>query len=177
MKNLLTNQQEIQLIKNWKENKNNESTVDHFPVVKFYLKKLVGNVGNRNMTAHLFDNDELDFIDSNFEVHKLATNICWVLSEYNPHDELFFGVADLGLGCPEMGYVSVYEFEQLGGSMLVVNDEDFIATDPISIYAQKAYSLQSLNLAVEALRLQVEHENHMQKLQNGENIIPFPENN
>tara|TARA_R110000868_G_scaffold127531_3_gene335323 strand:+ start:1263 stop:1628 length:366 start_codon:yes stop_codon:yes gene_type:complete len=33
----------------------------------------------------------------------------WLLSEYNPEDEMFYGLCDLGMGSPELGYVSLYE--------------------------------------------------------------------
>lgn len=39
----------------------------------------------------------------------------WVLWEYSPEEGLAFGLCDLGLGFPEMGYVSVPELEELRG--------------------------------------------------------------
>jgi hypothetical protein len=36
----------------------------------------------------------------------------WVLTEYHPEDERFFGLCDLGMGSPELGYVSRAEIEQ-----------------------------------------------------------------
>tara|TARA_Y100001970_G_scaffold235739_1_gene294935 strand:- start:3224 stop:3604 length:381 start_codon:yes stop_codon:yes gene_type:complete len=35
----------------------------------------------------------------------------WLLSEYNPDTGIFFGLCDLGLGLPEMGYVSLDELK------------------------------------------------------------------
>lgn len=39
----------------------------------------------------------------------------WWLSEYNPEDRCFFGLCDLGMGYPEMGYVSRDELEAIRG--------------------------------------------------------------
>ena len=33
----------------------------------------------------------------------------WLLSEYNPENEMFYGLCDLGMGSPELGYVSLHE--------------------------------------------------------------------
>jgi len=33
----------------------------------------------------------------------------WLLSEYDPETRLFFGLCDLGFGCPELGYVGLDE--------------------------------------------------------------------
>jgi len=33
----------------------------------------------------------------------------WLISEYNPETELFFGLCDFGAGFPELGYVSKQE--------------------------------------------------------------------
>jgi hypothetical protein len=41
------------------------------------------------------------------------SNASWVLWEYDPEEGLAFGLCDLGLGFPEMGYVSVAEMESL----------------------------------------------------------------
>ena len=38
----------------------------------------------------------------------------WVLWEYDPEERLAFGLADLGLGFPELGYVSLNEVAELG---------------------------------------------------------------
>jgi len=37
----------------------------------------------------------------------------WFVSEYNPDTGEAFGIADLGMGCPEYGYISVPELESL----------------------------------------------------------------
>ena len=37
----------------------------------------------------------------------------WLLSEYDHEANVFFGLCDLGLGCPELGYVSPVELSGL----------------------------------------------------------------
>ena len=37
----------------------------------------------------------------------------WLLSEYDPEERRFYGLCDLGLGSPELGYVSRDELEAL----------------------------------------------------------------
>ena len=40
----------------------------------------------------------------------------WVLWEYEPETKVGFGLCDLGLGFPEMGYVAIAEIEELTDS-------------------------------------------------------------
>lgn len=40
-----------------------------------------------------------------------GTSATWLITEYNPDTGLFFGLCDLGLGEPELGYVSRAELE------------------------------------------------------------------
>lgn len=35
----------------------------------------------------------------------------WLITEYNEEDRIFFGLCDLGMGSPEIGYVSRDELE------------------------------------------------------------------
>ncbi|TNF82092.1 MAG: DUF2958 domain-containing protein [Acidobacteria bacterium] len=41
----------------------------------------------------------------------------WWLSEYDPQDEVLFGLCDLGMGFPELGYVSLPELEAVRGAL------------------------------------------------------------
>lgn len=41
----------------------------------------------------------------------------WILWEYDSEDRIAFGMCDLGLGFPEMGYVSITELEQIRGGL------------------------------------------------------------
>lgn len=42
-------------------------------------------------------------------------NATWILWEYDPDEELAFGLCDMGLGYPELGYVSIIELMNLRG--------------------------------------------------------------
>jgi hypothetical protein len=37
----------------------------------------------------------------------------WLLSEYNPDEDIAFGLCDLGMGSPELGYVGMKEMKSL----------------------------------------------------------------
>ncbi len=65
----------------------------------------------------------------------------WLLTELDPDDhDLGFGLCDLGLGCPELGYVRLSEIEALRGPMglPVERDQHFDADRRISTYAADA---------------------------------------
>ena len=64
----------------------------------------------------------------------------WLLSELDPEDGLLFGLCDLGMGCPEMGYVSLAELETVRGplGLPVERDQWFGADRPLSAYAREA---------------------------------------
>jgi hypothetical protein len=65
----------------------------------------------------------------------------WVLTEYHPEDERFFGLCDLGMGSPELGYVSRDEIEQTAYSTrppLIERDLYFRPAYSLSVYAEAA---------------------------------------
>lgn len=65
----------------------------------------------------------------------------WLLSEIDPENpDLAFGLCDLGMGSPELGYVSLSELRALRGRMgLPVERDRFARFDkPISHYAEQA---------------------------------------
>lgn len=84
--------------------------------------------------------DENDFPP----VVKLFTpdaNATWLISEVDPDDaDRLFGLCDLGLGCPELGYVSLAELSALRGplGLPVERDASFVAEKPLSSYADEA---------------------------------------
>ena len=68
-------------------------------------------------------------------------NATWLLTELSPNDpDIAFGLCDLGLGFPEIGYVSLSEIQQLRGhlGLPVERDLGFAAKHPLSVYAQRA---------------------------------------
>ena len=59
----------------------------------------------------------------------------WLLTELDPDDaDIAFGLCDLGLGCPELGYVRLSEIEALRGwlKLPVERDLGFEACGPLS---------------------------------------------
>jgi hypothetical protein len=65
----------------------------------------------------------------------------WLLTEIDPDNtDIAFGLCDLGLGCPELGYVSLTELGAVrGGLGLPVElDRYFRADKPLSAYAAAA---------------------------------------
>ena len=66
----------------------------------------------------------------------------WLLTELDPDDEdLAFGLCDLGLGEPELGYVRLSELANARGPLRlrVERDLHFEADKPISAYAAEAH--------------------------------------
>jgi hypothetical protein len=101
---------------------------------------------------HLLTDEDRDQLLSNAiaddrdhpPVVKLFTpdaNATWLISELDPDDpDHLFGLSDLGLGCPELGYVSLAEFSALRGplGLPVERDNYFIPKKRLSIYADEA---------------------------------------
>lgn len=68
-------------------------------------------------------------------------NATWLISEVDPDDvDRLYGLCDLGLGFPELGYVSLTELSALRGplGLPVERDEHFAADKPMSSYADDA---------------------------------------
>ena len=68
-------------------------------------------------------------------------NATWLLTELDPADpDRAFGLCDLGLGFPELGYVSVAELASLRGplGLPVEADTAFVADRPLSAYTTAA---------------------------------------
>lgn len=63
----------------------------------------------------------------------------WLLSELDAED-IAFGLCDLGLGFPELGYVSLAELEAFRGrwGLPIERDGHFVADKPLSGYAREA---------------------------------------
>jgi hypothetical protein len=83
-----------------------------------------------NGRAQLAAIDRQDQVIDFEPVVKLFTpygNATWLLTELNPDIDLAFGLCDLGLGQPELGYVSLLE-----------RDLYFAPTRTIAVYAELA---------------------------------------
>jgi Protein of unknown function (DUF2958) len=66
----------------------------------------------------------------------------WLLTELD--DGLLFGLCDLGLGCPELGYVALAELTAVRGQLglPVERDRHFEADKTISAYTEEARRLR-----------------------------------
>lgn len=79
-----------------------------------------------------------------FPVVKLFTpdaNATWLLTELDPDDPgIAFGLCNLGLGAPELGYVALAELAAIRGrlSLPIERDEHFRPDRPLSAYAAAA---------------------------------------
>lgn len=65
----------------------------------------------------------------------------WLLTELDPEDpDIAFCLCDLGMGCPELGYVSVTELESVRGrlGLPVERDLHFTADRTLCAYADEA---------------------------------------
>ncbi len=85
--------------------------------------------------------EEIDF----FPVVRLflpGTSAVWLLTELNADNlDIAFGLCDLGLGFPELGYVSLMKLMMVrgpGGGFGVARDPAFVADRPLSAYAWAA---------------------------------------
>lgn len=83
-----------------------------------------------------------------FPVVKLFTpdaGATWLLTELDDEDtSIAFGLCDLGLGFPELGYVSLEELHEVRGSLGLPIEQDkyFEAKFPLSVYAEAARKMR-----------------------------------
>jgi hypothetical protein len=65
----------------------------------------------------------------------------WLLSEIDPEEpDIAFGLCDLGMGCPELGYVSLSELRSVRGTLKLPIERDlyFTPDKTIGAYADQA---------------------------------------
>lgn len=68
-------------------------------------------------------------------------NATWLLTEFDPDDPgIAFGLCDLGLGEPELGFVSLAELASIRGrlGLPIERDEHFRPDKSLSVYAAEA---------------------------------------
>lgn len=74
----------------------------------------------------------------------------WLISEMDPYaegdEDLLFGLCDLGMGFPELGYVRLSELTAVRGrlGLPIERDRFFVAAHPISVYADEARMAQHI---------------------------------
>lgn len=65
----------------------------------------------------------------------------WLLTEFDPDaPDIAFGLCDLGLGCPELGSVSLAEIASVRDALGLPVERDlwFVADRPLSAYVREA---------------------------------------
>jgi Protein of unknown function (DUF2958) len=107
-------------------------------ITKALTEQLLAN-GRAQRAAMDKGDDALDFKP----VVKLFTpdaQCTWLLTELDPDGGLAFGLCDLGMGEPELGYVSLAELAAVRGKLGLPIERDlhFEANKPISAYADEA---------------------------------------
>lgn len=78
----------------------------------------------------------------------------WLATELDADGDTLFGLADLGFGCPELGYFSLSEIEalRLPFGLTVERDLFFASRHPLSVWADAARSAGSILWAERLLR-------------------------
>lgn len=104
-------------------------------------KELVERLIPADKLAQLRNNDRLPRHEDHdpYPVIRLyipGTRCQWLLTEIDPDLNEAFGLGDMGVGFPELGYMSVYEV--LNYTPWAKVDPDFDAIAPISEYAREA---------------------------------------
>ena len=98
--------------------------------------------GRVRLQFQMDEESEPDFLP----VVKLFTpdaGCTWLLTEIDPEDpDIAFGLCDLGMGCPELGSVSLSELESVRGRLGVPIERDlhFSPTKTLSAYADEAWT-------------------------------------
>lgn len=106
-----------------------------------------GRINHEFLIAQDDDRPRPDFLP----VVKLFTpdaGCTWLLSELDPDEpDRAFGLCDLGMGFPELGYVSMIELAQVRGQigLPVERDMYFTPKQTISEYAAEARELSRIN--------------------------------
>jgi hypothetical protein len=98
------------------------------------------NNGQENAGRIARGENTLDF----YPVVKLFTpdgGCTWLLTEIDPENpDMAFGLCDVGLGCPEIGWVSLIEIGAIRGrlGLAVERDLSFRGGRPVSVYTKEA---------------------------------------
>lgn len=96
--------------------------------------------GHASAEAIARDRDAPDHVP----IIKLFTpdaNATWLITEIDPdRPDNAFGLCDLGLGCPELGSISISEITELRGALGLPVERDLHITldQPLSVYADRA---------------------------------------
>ena len=113
-------------------------------ITKAQIEQLLAN-GRAQREAIDQEQGALDFKP----VVKLFTpdaQCTWLLTELDPDGGLAFGLCDLGMGEPELGYVSLVELASVRGKLGLPIERDlhFDTDKTISAYAEEARQLRRI---------------------------------
>ena len=100
-------------------------------------QKLIEN-GRAQLAAIDRQDQVLDF-EPVVKIFTPDGNATWLLTEINDPDiDLAFGLCDLGLGHPELGYVTLSELDAARGPLGLPLERDlhFVATRTLAAYAE-----------------------------------------
>ncbi len=77
----------------------------------------------------------------------------WIATELAEDGDTLFGLADLGFGCPELGYYSLGEIGKLclPFGLRIERDTVFVTLFPLSVWADEARKAGSIMAAEAAL--------------------------
>ena len=106
------------------------------------MKLLTEAIRNKMINNYSRSSEEGEPIDHK-PVVKLFTpdgNATWLLTELEAETNLAFGLCDLGMGYPELGYVSIDELMTVRGQLglPVERDRSFEADKTLSEYSKEA---------------------------------------
>jgi len=78
----------------------------------------------------------------------------WLATELDADGDTLFGLADMGFGCPELGYFSLAElsFVKLPFGLRIERDEHFASDQPLSRWADLSRAHGSILAAERLLR-------------------------
>lgn len=82
----------------------------------------------------------------------------WLATEIADDGDTLFGLADLGFGCPELGYFSLAEIRsvRLPFGLAIERDQGFEARAALSVWTEASRRLGSIIAAEMALRRKAE---------------------
>jgi hypothetical protein len=95
--------------------------------------------GNERIQARTGSHDPVPVVKL-FDPCGAAT---WLLTELAEDGDTLFGLCDLGMGCPELGYVSLHELQSVRGrlGLPLERDQHFRPRQPLSCYTGEAREL------------------------------------
>ena len=105
--------------------------------MEFYTKDELATLLANGRKRHADDHDPMPVI----KLFTPTAGATWLITELDPDEpSVAFGLCDLGLGCPELGYVSLEELKAYRGplGLGVEKDLHFKPAMTLSAYASKA---------------------------------------